>query len=265
MRCSIGKKFLASTKSPSALENFLNFAISEIRTLLFTSLVPTFSGTPYRLDALGGLAFWVQDRICQVDSRIWHLNFPRGLHGLYKNGKIFLKEGNWCRKTFYHETLHATSIFVRPGVYSSVGSRHKLFSEGITEFLTGFVLSKNNSKCYELWKKGTFNECKLSSYKSKVRLWCSFCNFIPLTKVTNLYFWDGLGTWDSRYAQFLADIQNAGYLDFQDVLSSGANSEMLFTQECIDNFGSDFQIILNSRKKSLDFSTIRESEESSEQ
>ena len=265
MRCSIGRKFLTSTKAPSALENYLDSVISKIRNLLFPSLVPTLTTTPYRLNALGGLAFWVQDRIYQVDRRIWHLNFPPGLHGIYKDGKIFLKEGDWCRKTLYHEALHATSIFVRPGVYYSVGSRHKLFSEGITEFLTGYILFKNHRKCHELWKRGTFRECKLSSYKNKVRLWCTFCNFIPLMNVTSLYFWDGLRTWDNQYAQFLADIRNTGYPNFKDVLRLGTNSEMLFTQECINNFGTDFQDILNSRKKSLDYAMIKESEDNSDQ
>ena len=202
------------------------------------------------------MRFYIQNRIYQVSSLIWHLNFPPGLHGRYENGKIFLKEGNWCRKTLYHEALHGVSIFMVPNVYQSVTRRHRFLSEGLTEFLTGYILFKDHAECHNAWKTGSFKECKLSSYKSKVKLWCTFCNFIELQEVVKLYFWDGTGSWDERYTRFLNVIHNAGYPDFRDVLVLDGNTEILFTQECINNFGGDFQDILNSRR-SLDFKCIK--------
>jgi len=255
LRCSKGKRFLASVKDPDALEKTLDTAISSIKRILFPSPVPLFSTSSHGLNALGGIRFYVQNRIYQVSSRIWHLNFPRGLHGRYTNRKIFLKEENWCRKTLYHEALHGLSIFSVPSVYQSVGQRHLFLSEGLTEFLTGYILLKDHKECYNAWKKGTFKECRLSSYKRMVKLWCTFCNFIKLEEVIKLYFWDSAGSWNGRYAQFLTAIHNAGYPNFRDVLTLGGNTEILFTQECMNNF-EDFEDILDSRK-SLDFTRIK--------
>lgn len=255
MRCSRGRRFLASIRDPDALERHLNTAISNIRRTLFRRPVPLFSRSPYHLNALRGMGFYVQYKIYQVNSLIWHLNFPPGLHGRYVNGKIFLKEGNWCRKTLYHETLHGVSIFMVANVYRSVTQRHRFLSEGLTEFLTGYILFREYDECYRAWKTRTFEECKIS-YRNQVKLWCTFCNFIRLEEVIKLYFWDGTGNWNERYDQFLTAIHDAGYPNFRDVLTLGDNSEILFTQECINNFGEDFQDILDSRK-SLDFTSVR--------
>lgn len=255
MRCSDGRRFLASARDVEALEKHLEEAISIIKHLLYASAVPIFSTSPYPLNALGGLRFYVENRVYPVSRLIWNLNFPPGVHGVYHRGKIFLKEGNWCRKTLYHEALHSLSIFSLPNV-SSIGHRHRFFSEGLTEFFTGYTLFENHKICYSSWKRGTFRECKLSSYKNGVKRWCTFCNFIELEEVRKLYFWDGTGTWGERYNQFLTAIHNAGYPDFHDVLELGMDTEVLFTQECIDNFGEDFQSILNSRR-SLDYSLIK--------
>ena len=256
LRCSRGRRFLASVRDPDALESHLDTVICSIKRILFPNPVPLFSTSPYRLNALGGMRFYIQNRIFRVDSRIWHLNFPLGLHGFYVDGKIFLKEGNWCRKTLYHETLHGVSIFSVSNVYQSVARRHRFLNEGLTEFLMGYILLVDHTKCYNAWKMGTFKECKLSSYKRWVKLWCTFCNFIKLEEVTKLYFWDGTDGWDERYTQFLTSIHNAGYPNFRDVLSLGGNTEILFTQECLNNFGKNFEHILRSRR-SLDFTRIK--------
>lgn len=115
----------------------------------------------------------------------------------------------------------------------AIGHRHLLFGEGLTEFFTGYILFKDHRTCYDSWKRGTFRECKLSSYKSKVKLWCTFCNFIELGEVIKLYFWTGSCTWDQHYTRFLTAIHNAGYPDFRDIFNLGNDTEMLFTQECI--------------------------------
>ena len=254
LRCSDGRRFLASVKDPEALGKHLETAISSIKCLLCSSAIATLSTSQRILNALGGMRFSVPNRVYQVDKRIWHLNFRPG-HGIYDNGKIFLKEDNWCRKTLYHEALHGVSRFSLPAV-SSLGHRHLLFSEGLTEFFTGYILFRDHKTCFESWKRGTFEECRLSSYKSKVKLWCTFCNFIKIDEVTKLYFWTGADSWDQTYTQFLTAIHNAGYPSFRDILNIGSDSEMLFTQECINVFGKDFQEILNSRK-SLDYDLIK--------
>lgn len=255
MRCSNGRRFLASARAPEALEKHLEAAISSIKRLFCPCVTPIFSTSHHFLNALGGSRFSVQNRIYEVSRLIWHLNFPRGVHGVYHNGKIFLKEANWCRKTLYHEALHSVSVFSVRSV-SSIGRRHLFFSEGLTEFFAGYMLFKDYKTCYNSWKRGTFRECKLSSYKNKVKLWCTFCNFIELSEVIRLYFWNGSGTWDQRYVRFLTAIRNAGYPDFRDVLNLGNNTDTLFVQECVNNFGRDFHDVLHSRK-SLDYALIK--------
>ena len=68
--------------------------------------------------------------------------------------------------------------------------------------------------------------------------------------------WEGTGGWNERYTQFLTAIHDSGYPNFRDVLSLGNNKEILFTQECINNFGKNFEHILRSRR-SLDFTRIK--------
>jgi hypothetical protein len=254
LRCSDGRRFLATARDQEVLEKYLETSIASIKRLLCPSAKAILSTSQRTLNALRGTRFSVPNRVYEVRKCIWHLNFRPG-HGVYDNGKIFLKEDNWCRKTLYHEALHSLSRFSLPAM-SSLGHRHLLFSEGLTEFFAGYVLFRNHKTCFESWRRGTFEECRLSSYKSKVKLWCTFCNFIKIGEVAKLYFWTGSGSWNETYTQFLKAIHNAGYPSFRDIIDLGNNSEMLFTDECINVFGRDFQEILNSRK-SLDYGLVR--------
>lgn len=258
MRCPRGRRFLASTRKPNGLETALNRGISDIRKTIFQNSVTMFSFSSYFLRALGGAGFYVQSRIYEVPSKIWHLNFPThlGAHGVYDQGKILLREGNWCYKTLYHEVLHSMSIFSTSNVYSTIGRRYLFLSEGLTEFLTGYYLYKRKKQCYKAWESKTYKECALNSHKRQVKLWGAFCNFIKIEGVLKLYFWDGTRDWNQKYIEFLTAIHNQGYPNFRDALSMENNAEILFTQECINNFGKDFQDILDSRK-SLDFTHVK--------
>ena len=254
MRCSKGKRFRASLKNQKALEGELEKVISDIKNLLCTHVKPILSDNYEPLRVLDGSNVYVNRKIYEVDGRIWSLNFPRGARGIYKNGKIFLNDRNWCRKTLYHEALHSVSVFSLPSVFP-IGRRFLFLSEGITEFFTGYILFKLHKGCYESWKRGIFEECRIS-YKNKVKIWCTFCNFIEIDKLAKFYFWTGKGTWNQRYTEFLQAIHNSGYPRFRDVLAMGNNAEILFTQECIRNFGREFREILDSRK-SLDYTRIK--------
>lgn len=253
LRCSDGKRFLISVKDLATLEKELDTVVSRIKCVLCPSARAILSTSQYTLNALSGVRFSIPNRVYQVGKLSWRLNFREG-HGVYANGKIFLKEDNWCRKTLYHEALHGLSRFSLPSL-SSFGHRHLLFSEGLTEFFAGYMLFRDQRRCYESWKRGIFEECRLS-YRSKVKLWCTFCNFIKIGEVAKLYFWTGVDSWDQSYTEFLTGIHNVGYPRFRDILNLETDSEILFTQECIDVFGKDFQDILNSGK-SLDYSLIK--------
>ena len=254
LRCANGRLFHASLKSQEALERELEKTISVIKNLLCADVKPILSDNYCPLKVIGGSNIYIKKKICKVNRRIWSLNFPRGSRGIYKNGKIFLKDEDWCRKTLYHEALHSVSVFSLR-IASSIGHRFLFLSEGITEFFTGYILFKLHRRCYESWKRGVFEECKIS-YKNKVKMWCAFCNFIGMNKVAKLYFWTGSGAWNQRYRQFLQAIHDSGYPKFRDVLALGNNAEMQFIQECIRNFGEEFKEILYS-KKSLDYARIK--------
>ena len=60
---------------------------------------------------------------------------------------IFLLDSTWCRKTFIHELLHSISYFSRVPELFEVLKREPDFVEGLTEFLTGYVLYSKYSNC----------------------------------------------------------------------------------------------------------------------
>jgi len=53
---------------------------------------------------------------------------------------VVLSDRSWCRKTFIHELLHAVSYFSRVPKLFEVFKRESDFVEGLTEFLTGYVV-----------------------------------------------------------------------------------------------------------------------------
>jgi len=258
LRCKRGQAFLRSSIDQDAMEERLRQAFSDIKHHLFQHPVPLLSSSPYPLRGLRNITFPITSKIYKVSKSLWQLNFPdrRNALGQYVRGKIFLNDWNWCRKTLYHEALHSVSVFSRPEAYHRVGRRHFFLSEGITEFLAGYLLFKKHYECYQAWKRKDFKECRIS-YKSQVKLWGAFCNFIKIGVLIKLYFWDSTRTWDDQYRDFLTSIHNAGYPSFCDVFVLEDNSEILFRQECTNNFGIGFQNIMDSLKRSLDFSHIK--------
>lgn len=135
--------------------------------------------------------------------------------------------------------------------------RYLFLREGITEFLTGYILFRKYSKCYQAWNQEKYPECKVT-YKRQVRLWCAFCNFISIKEVVRIYFWNPSVSWQQCYEHFLDAIHNAGYTNFRDIfaLDPTPTLEEVFKQECINNFGRAFLDVFESRRRSLDCSRI---------
>lgn len=259
MRCTRGTKFVQQTCSPNKLRGCLNQAISDIKDFLFRNARHVNPSIRCSINVGGGIRIPLpaSTRISEVPKSIWLNAFPnkrsaRGLH-LPSFGKILLHQHNWCRKTLIHEALHSLSAFnvrsdLRPYIF---------LREGITEFFTGYVLFRKYSKCYQAWKHETYPECKIT-YKRQARLWCAFCNFISTKEVVKIYFWGPSISWRQCYNQFLNAIHSAGYRNFRDIftLAPTPTLEEVFIQECIDNFGPAFLSVLQSRKRSLDYSKI---------
>ena len=259
MRCIIGTRFVQQARSPNQLGNCLNQAILDIKQFLFRHARFVNPSRQYSINVGGGIAIPIpaSTRIYEVSKSIWPNAFPRmrharGLHIPF-SGKILLHQDNWCRKTLNHEALHSLSAF---NVRSDL--RHYLFlNEGITEFLTGYILFRKYPKCYQAWRQEKYPECKVT-YKRQARLWCTFCNFISMKEVVKIYFWDPSVSWQQCYNQFLRAIHTAGYPNFQDIftLDPTPTLEEVFKQECIDNFGREFLDILESPRRSLDYSKV---------
>ena len=260
MHCGEGTRFVRQTRLPNQLEASLNKAISDVKKLLFSKALKVNPSRQFTLDVGGGVRFSIpaSRRVYEVPKSIWSRNFPnwgqaRGLHRS-SLGKIFLHEDKWCRKTLTHEALHSLSAFnVRTDL-----RRYRFLNEGITEFLTGYILFKNYPKCYQAWRQERYSECKVT-YKRQVRLWCAFCNFVTLKEVVKIYFWDRSTSWQECYRIFLDAIHNAGFPDFRDILSLEPTPtlEEVFIQECINNFGQDFTNVFESRSLSLDYTRLR--------
>jgi hypothetical protein len=262
MACNHGREFLKSAQVPNNLEAMLNQCISDIKAVIFTDAKKPNPSIECRLSAIGGGGFGIclppSARIYEVSESMWNLNFPnfRHVRGAYVSalGKIFLRQGKWCRKTLIHEALHSLSVFnVRTDL-----NRLLFLREGITEFLTGYVMFRRYTECYDAWRKKLYLECRIADYERYVRLWCAFCNFINIKPVAEIYFWNPRSDWQTSYDGFLNVIHRAGYVDFSDIftLEPAISLEESFIQECISNFGTSFRDVYESRIRGLDFSQV---------
>jgi hypothetical protein len=193
-----------------------------------------------------------------VDISVNYPNFPIDLgRGLYDPaiGKIILCQGKWCRETVIHETLHSTSF---SSVRSDLRKLFLILFEGLTEFFTGYILFRLYPGCYKAWKENQYPYCSVT-YAPSVRLWASFCRFIPIEELVKIYFWDGTLNWEGRVSDFLNRIHQYGYPNFDDFTKRPYPTvEMKILEECLKNFGREkFRAIYEGPlQHTLDFSKI---------
>ncbi len=116
---------------------------------------------------------------------------------------IFLSDRTWCRKTFIHELLHAVSYFSRVPELFGVFNREYEFVEGLTEFLTGYVLYSRYSNCYAEWISKRYLVCSIS-YERYVRLFGALAHMlIPISDLIKLFVYDPNIDWFDEYNRFL--------------------------------------------------------------
>lgn len=255
--------FIQSTRSLKGLELQLDEALQDIKSTL--CIQAQIAGAPSRDKLIRVISGGVQStRFLPLENRIIELplhdillNYPqysRGIRGLfdYKDGKIFICEGEWCREAILHEALHSVSFLcVRPDL------RRRLLNldNGLTEFFTGYVLYQRYKYCYSAWRESLFPVCSVI-YTAWVKLWGILCRFIPISELKKIYFWDGITRWETLYADFLSVIHQTGYPKFQDILRMPKKLplEVHFYQECRKNFGKKkFDALYGSTQKSLDY------------
>lgn len=189
------------------------------------------------------------DKLLRVDSS--------SIRGCYvpEHGKIYLNKGLWCIETVIHEALHACSV-------TSITQdllRYQPTYEGLTEFLTGYVMSKSFPDCYQnCWRTQLMRKCQLT-YEPMTKIWSSFCNFIPLSIVMPIYFYNGVTDWNGMFSKFIQQIHNCGFKNFQNPFTptGGVPTHLKLYKQSASNFGKDFREIYDSREKFTDFSKIK--------
>jgi len=180
---------------------------------------------------------------------------PRGLY-MEEGGKLLLTRDLWCTKTLVHEILHSMSSF---STDTSLRVRLKSLYEGLTEFLTGYVLWKQFPACHsDCWPEQSGRHCSMT-YPTQTRLWWSVFQFIPLEFGTELYFWSPPSSLTDSIRAFQHRIKRNGYPKFREVLltQSSLDSTTTFRDECMRSFGrKQFNRIL-SRANPADMTTLK--------
>jgi len=120
----------------------------------------------------------------------------------YTENSIILYHGKYCRKTVIHETLHAASYFAY-GRFSELFDKLRIIIEGLTEFLTGYILYRNFKTCYREWLKCESKVCQIS-YKDETRLFGALARYISISELAALYLWQPEVDWYQKYHDFLA-------------------------------------------------------------
>jgi len=116
---------------------------------------------------------------------------------------IILSNGLWCRKTLVHEMLHAVSYFTRVPQLLEVFRRETDFVEGLTEFLTGYVLYSAYRECYQRWLSREYIVCSIS-YERFVRLFGALAHvYVSIRDLVRLYIYDPGRDWFREYEEFL--------------------------------------------------------------
>lgn len=119
---------------------------------------------------------------------------------------ILLSDGLWCRKTLVHELLHAVSYFSYlsrvPNLFEAL-KRESEFVEGLTEFLTGYVLYTKHNNCYNEWISKKYPVCSIS-YERYVRFFGALTQvLIPMSDLIKLYVYNPQIDWSDSYKAFL--------------------------------------------------------------
>lgn len=193
------------------------------------------------------------DKIIELTYGEFRRNWPdssSGVLGGHSNGRIFLRTDRWCYKTLIHEILHSLSNY-------SLTNLPVLeeFREGLTDFLTGYLLWNTCPECHIAWKNRTYSYCKISQPREPwIKLFGAFRHYLPLSLLVDLYFHNGL-SWETNYDTFLTQIRN-DYPRFRDIFTIKKKIPLYlhFLQECSKNFGKrDFDSTFTSRDKCLDF------------
>lgn len=177
-----------------------------------------------------------------------------GYKGCYirEEGQMYLCKGNWCIETIIHETLHACS---RESESDELDKYYPFF-EGLTEFYTGFILFREYQSCYENCFRTDIRRLCQITYEELTKLWVAFCNFVPLSITTCLYFNDN-NSWGDTVTKFVKKVNELGFTNFKNPFSKGKlSTDQKFAIQCNNSFPEEFNKICASRTRYTDFSRV---------
>jgi len=203
--------------------------------------------------------FLVQNHEWLANARlVGNLNY-RGSYD-YIRAAVFLHENgdtknSWCRSTVIHETLHSVSLYSRIwNTFPNLHSMHLDLVEGITESLTGYVLFKRHQDCYGKWKDEQQERCSIS-YKSSVRLWCSFSQIVGIADIAKFYL-SQENNFTDPWNQLIQSINVKGFKFNYQLDEKKAFREPEFRETCFKSLPG-FKKTYNSLATCFDFSNIK--------
>jgi len=202
------------------------------------------------------------------------MRFPTvgGCKGGYNptDNTIWLIIDRWCRKTIIHEVLHAVSYFAC-GRCTEVG-KVRLLNEGITEFLTGYILYRNYKKCYNVWLNGYVDGCDdcpdlrgvscrycRLSYGYEVKMVYILAKYVGIQEIIDLFVYKPNTDWRIVYQRFLNKYRMKDELFVGGKIRHSNFSER-FKYAIIDSFELDEEevedILKSDAKNIIDYSKL---------
>lgn len=259
--CTVQGGFLVDT-TPAGLDLLRKTAIDLIKTHLYSNAQMVNSSTSVTLEVsypeMGTFTIPPSDVIIElekIDLDKYLKIDTTGIKGCYIpfDGKLFLVKNNWCIETVIHETLHSCSRF------STTDELQKYLNlyEGMTEFLTGYILYKEYRDCYANCFRTIGQLCQMT-YEKYIKLWAGFCNFISLKNLVGLYF-PTSKSWDDEVNTLIKTVNDLGYAFNNPFTKGGLPSELKFEIQCRKAFGDKFIKICNNRNLFSDYSTVIDS------
>jgi len=284
VHCTISDAYLNQAKNDDGLAQLEKEAVDDIKASFNLQIeygIPTSElfSVRYRISnqnpselflinprSRGGRFLEAPKRVFIVQDYEWLANprlvGPPGWRGSYRYpiAAVFLHENgdmknSWCRTTIIHETLHSVSLYSRIwNVFPNILSRHVLLLEGITECLTGYILSKRHQDCYDEWKNDQQERCSIS-YKPSVRLWCSFSQIAGVAGLAEFYS-SQKSNFTDPWNQLIQSINAKGFKFNYQLDEKKAFREHEFREICVKSLPG-FKKTYDSLATCFDFSKVK--------
>lgn len=256
--CGIENEFLINTSS-SGLHSLRTTALDMIRRQLFQDADMVNSPTTVTLPTspFGGQQILLPTELIYEIEKTDFDNYTgvdnTDVKGAYmmSDGKVYLVKNMWCIETVIHEILHSCSRFSTEPVLQKFLNWY----EGLTELLTGYIIFRELSDCYEKCFRPVGNLCQIT-YDPYVKLWVAFCNFVSIRTLIPIYF-PTENSLDQEISEWVERVNQLGFPNFTNpIVKGGMSTDTKFKIICQKTFGNQFKQICKDRNLWTDFSRI---------